>query len=264
MKTVSITSGKGGVGKTTYVVGIAQAMSRIGKRVLVIDGDLGMANCDVHFGVRCERNLLNVVRGDCTMRESIVRVSPTLHLISGGSGLYDLGHLSAFERRTILDEVDGVLRDYDLVLLDTSPGLHENVLYLNANASANVVVITPDPSSFTDAYALIKVLHQRYRMKSFMVATNCVSSDSEGVGLYERFYEVTRKFLNLRMSYVGGICESDSLRKTHIDRAKKGNTFVYDSQNESFLDIGLAIQTEMQGLVQRSDFSVWKELAGSA
>ncbi len=264
MKTVSITSGKGGVGKTTFVVGIAQSLSAIGKRVLVLDGDLGMANCDVHFGVRCEKNLLNVVRGDCTLRETIVRVNPSLHLVSGGSGLYDLGHLSVFERRTIMDEIDTVLRDYDLVLFDTSPGLHENVLYLNANASANVVVITPDPSSFTDAYALIKVLHQRYRLKSFMIAANCVSSQDEGVALFERFHEVTRRFLNLRLNYVGGVCESETLRRTQTDRSKKKSDFLQVSQNETFLDIGLAVQSDMQGLVQRSDFSVWKELAGSA
>ncbi len=263
-KTVSITSGKGGVGKTTFVVGIAQSLSQIGKRTLIVDGDLGMANCDIHLGVRCDRNLHDVVRGDCSLAEIITDVDDNLSVVSGGSGIYELGHLNAFERRTIVDELETVIKAYDLVLIDTSPGLHENVLYMNANAALNLVIITPDPSSFTDAYALIKVLHQRYSVKSFVVAVNMVKSDIEGVSLFEKFYDVARKFLNLRLNYIGCLHESSEIRKYQIEKMKRTDIGRELPQLAKYTDIGLALMPEIDRLNQRSDFAVWKEVSGMA
>lgn len=215
-KTLSITSGKGGVGKTTMTCGLAQQLASEGQRVLVLDGDFGLSNAEILFGVQPRGHLLEVMQGDKSVQEILTPVMPGLDLLSGGRALTEFNHLSAFERKALVDSVSVLDRRYDYLLIDTAPGLSENVLYLNAAAQKSLVVITPDASSLADGYALIKVLHQQFAEKHFAIVCNMVRDAQEGFVLFQRFAEVTQRFLSLGLDYWGAVPTSPLIRKASV------------------------------------------------
>ena len=213
-KTIAVTSGKGGVGKTTLTANIAYSLALRGRKVLIFDGDLGMANVDIMYGVKPNGNILEVIRGEKEIEDIITPLTPNISLIPGGTGLVELSRLSAFERRALLDSVSSLDGQFDVMLIDTAPGLSENVLYLNSAAQLSGVVITPDPSSLTDSYGLIKVLNQEYKENKFGIICNQVANEGEGLSLYNRFNDVVNKFLNIGLDYWGGLPHDLLLKKS--------------------------------------------------
>ncbi|MBC7458362.1 MAG: AAA family ATPase [Bdellovibrionaceae bacterium] len=211
MKLISVTSGKGGVGKTTVTCNLAMSLAAAGHRVLIFDGDIGMANVDIFFGVRAKYNIKDLLGGE-SIHNCITKLVKNIDLLAGGSGLQELMSISAFERREIIQQIQSIHLNYDYVIIDTAPGLHDYVLHLNAVADQCVLLITQDPSSFADAYALIKTLNAKYKMKNFQVVCNLVD-ESNGGALFVRFAEVVEKFLTLRLSYLGTITEDAVLKK---------------------------------------------------
>lgn len=211
MKLISVTSGKGGVGKTTVTCNLAMSLAAAGHRVLIFDGDIGMANVDIFFGVRAKHTIKDLLQGE-SIQNCITKLVKNVDLLAGGSGLHELMSLSAFERREIVQQIQSIHLNYDYVLIDTAPGLHDYVLHLNSVADECVLLITQDPSSFADAYALIKTLNQKYKMKDFQVICNLVDEDN-GEALFGKFADVVEKFLTLRLSYLGTITEDVVLKK---------------------------------------------------
>lgn len=212
-RTISITSGKGGVGKTTLVCNLALRLSQLGKKVLILDGDLGMANVDIFFGVKPQGTVRDVIYGDKEMKDILLEVSKDVFLIPGGSGLVDFNFMNNFERRAVLDSVSALPHDFDYLLIDTAPGIADNVLFLNSAAQEVSVVLTPDPASFADAYALIKVLNQVHKLNHFSIVCNQVRDEAEGLGLYQRFNEVVSRFLVVGLDYWGSVPLDTALRK---------------------------------------------------
>ncbi len=212
-RTLSITSGKGGVGKSTLVANTAFQLGREGKRVLILDGDLGMANIDIMFGVRAQKTVFDVLQGRANIFEVIVNVAPNVDLIPGGSGIFELQNLSVFEKQLLLDQVSLLGCSYEYLIVDTAPGIDDKVLYLNSAAQETWIVVTPDPASITDSYALIKVLNQRYRENHFSIVCNQVRDEAEGLKLFERLNDVTQKFLCVGLDYKGSIPTDPNLRQ---------------------------------------------------
>jgi len=229
-RTMSITSGKGGVGKTTITSNLALRLSQTGNKVLIFDGDLGMANVDILYGVKTAGSIYDVIRGERTIHEVMIEVAKDVYLIPGGSGVLEFNNLNGFQRRAMIEAVGQLPQDFDYLLIDTAPGIAENVLYLNAAAQTIAVVITPDPASLADSYALIKVLHQKYRENKFSIICNQVRDEGEGVGLYQRFNDVVNKFLYIGLDYMGSIPMDPVLRKaTQMNRL----IMRHDSTSES-------------------------------
>jgi flagellar biosynthesis protein FlhG len=212
-RTLSITSGKGGVGKTTIASNIATGLSLLGHRVLIFDGDLGMANVDIMFNTKSRGHILEVLRGEKEISEIITPIANNIDLISGGSGVVEMSRLDAGSRRGALDMVSNIENMYDFMIIDTAPGISDNVLYLNAAAQISAVVINPDPSSLTDSYALIKVLHQEYKENRFAIICNQVRDEAEGLSLYNRFSDVVNRFLFIGLDYWGCLAQDPMIRK---------------------------------------------------
>jgi flagellar biosynthesis protein FlhG len=212
-KTISITSGKGGVGKTTLTANMAFALARAGRRVLVFDGDLGMANVDIMFGVKADRSIHEIFTGEKTIQEIIVPLAPNIDLISGGSGIVEMTRIDSFQRRALMESVQSLENKYDYLLIDTAPGISDNVLYLNAAAQISVIVINGDAASIADSYALIKVLHQQFKENRFAIVCNQVRDDFDGLNLFNRFNEVVSRFLCVGLDYWGSIAQDAVFRK---------------------------------------------------
>lgn len=216
--TLSITSGKGGVGKSTLVSNLALQFGSQNKRVLILDGDLGMANVDVMFGIRSHFNIEHVLNGEKTLKEIIIEVAPNVHLIPGGSGVYGLQNLDLFQKKSLLDQVSALDTGYDYLLIDTASGIDENVLYLNSAAQETMVLVTPEPASLTDAYALIKVLYKKYGENKFSVVINMADSEGEALSIYRRLSDVAQKFLCVSLDYKGFIPHDTNLRNATISQ----------------------------------------------
>lgn len=212
-RTISITSGKGGVGKTTLVANLALSLSQKGKKVLILDGDLGMANVDILFGVKTQGNIHDIISGRKEMKDILLEVAKDVFLIPGGSGVVDFNHMNHFERRAMLEAVSSMPMGFDYLLIDTAPGIADNVLFLNSAAQTVSVVITPDPASFADAYALIKVLNQQNKVNRFSIICNQVRDEQEGLSLYQRFNDVVNRFLYIGLDYWGSIPNDVVLKK---------------------------------------------------
>lgn len=211
-RTISVTSGKGGVGKSTLVSNLAVSLSQRGHRVLILDGDLGMANVDVMFAKRSSASIEHVLSGEKRLDEIMLEVAPSVFLIPGGSGVYGLQQINTFQKKMLLDQVNELAEPFDFMLIDTASGIDDNVLYLNSAAQELLVLVTPDPASLTDAYALIKVLHKKFNEHKFSIVANMVQDEREALTVYRRLSDVTQKFLCVSLDYKGFIPTDINLR----------------------------------------------------
>ncbi len=216
--TLSITSGKGGVGKTTFTVNLALTLAEMGKKVLVLDGDIGLANIDIFFGVRPQKTLDDFFNGDESLQEVLVKVDKNIHIIPSASGLTDLKTIDVYKRKMLMDEVSRLNNTYDYLLVDTASGIDENVQYLNSAVQDVLVVITPEPASMADAYALIKLLNQNKKITRFSLVANKVLSEKEAKDIFHRIDRVASRFLNINLKFLGYIPLDPKLRQVADSR----------------------------------------------
>lgn len=264
-RTISVTSGKGGVGKTTLVTNMALSLAQQGKKVLILDGDLGMANVDIFFGVRPQGNIHDILTGTKEMKDILMEVSKDVFLIPGGSGILEFNNMNHFERRAMIESVSSLPLGFDYLLIDTAPGIAENVLFLNSAVQTVTVVITPDPASFADAYALIKVLNQRHKVNRFSIVCNQVLNEVEGLGLYKRFNDVVGKFLFIGLDYWGSVPNDVVLKKaTQMQRL----IVRQDPQSESaqaIRKISQQIETKSRSIEATGGMQMfWDQVVGFA
>ncbi len=212
-RVISVSSGKGGVGKTFTSVHLAAHAARKGQRVLLIDADLGLANVDVMLGLNTSAGTMrNLLSGDAALSDLIMPCSYGFDVLPGGSGMYELTSLNVSEQQTILDSLREVGRNYDLILIDTAAGIGENVLYFASAAETALVVLTPDPTSLTDAYALIKVLSRQRDVRRFMILIN-QTDEIDGHITFKRLLSVTDRYLDVYLDYLGHVPQHPAVRK---------------------------------------------------
>lgn len=201
---VAIASGKGGVGKTSFTLNLARLLAKSGKRVLVFDADLGLANVDVQLGLAPEHDLGGVLRGEATLKEIITPATEMgFDVIPGRSGSENLPFTTSLERQNILRDLQDIAGSYDIVLLDVAAGVGDEVLAFARNADRTLLVVTPDPSSITDAYAVIKLLKVRHNKANCELVINQAGNDMEGRQTYEKMRMAAERFLNLAVPLVG-------------------------------------------------------------
>lgn len=205
MQVIAIASGKGGVGKTNVVANLAIALQRRGKRVVVIDADLGLANLDTLLGLHPHATLRQVLRGECAITDAFVEGPAGIRIVPAASGYEDLTQLSDGQRLTLLEQVDRLDGAFDVLLIDTGAGISANVTFFATAAHETVVVVTPEPTSLTDAYALIKVLATRYAEDSFAVLVNMARSEFEARKTFTQLTRVAERFLQVSLRWMGWV-----------------------------------------------------------
>ena len=208
---ISITSGKGGVGKTNIAVNLAYLLAESKKKTLILDADCGLANIDLILGLTPKYNLYHVLKGEKTLKEAIINGPGGIKILPSSSGIQEMSSLSMAQKFILQDELNALQARPDFMLIDTSAGINENVLYFNMVASETIVVVTPEPTSLTDAYALIKVLYQRHAKKRFSLLVNMVKTPNEAKEVFLRMAQATNHFLNLAIEQLGYISCDDNI-----------------------------------------------------
>ena len=219
LRTIAITSGKGGVGKTNLCASIAVALRRSGARVLTLDGDLGKANLDIVMGVMPGRSLLDMLAGRCGIEDVLVDGPEGIRILPTCSGQYELANMSDTERHGLFAAIDGLEAHFDVLLVDTAAGITSNAVAFAAAAREVVLVATPEPTSIADAYAMTKVLARRCRVRRVRVLANMVQSPRQGEQVFRRLAHLAERFLDVGMDYLGFVYR-DAAVASSVERGR--------------------------------------------
>lgn len=219
-RVITVTSGKGGVGKSSISVNLAIELARMGKRVLIMDVDFGLANIEVMLGIRPEYNLADMMFRGKSLADIVIKGPEGIGFISGGSGIHELTSLTREQiinltmRLVELDEMA------DIVIIDTGAGIADAVLEFVSASTEVLLVATPEPTSITDAYALLKTLYRKSEFSAentrIKVIANRVTAQNEGRELFEKINLVVKKFLKFGMEYLGDIPQDEQVSKAII------------------------------------------------
>lgn len=205
-RVIAVTSGKGGVGKTNIAGNLAIAYQRMGKNVLIFDADLGLANIDIIFGLNPKYTIEEVLRGEKDLSQIIVKGPEGVSIIPASSGVQELAQLTEGHKINLLNEFDILNSMFDIMLIDTGAGISSNVIYFNLAAQERIIVVTPEPTSITDAYALIKVMFEQHGTKNFYLLLNMVKSEREAKSVYKNLTRVVARFMaSISIDYAGFI-----------------------------------------------------------
>ncbi len=205
LRTITVTSGKGGVGKTNIVANLAISLQRQGRKVMIFDADLGLCNMDVLLGLSPRYNIQHVINGDKRLKDIIIKGPDGVLIVPASSGIEELTNLNEIQKLRLLEEFETLPGRIDYILIDTGAGISTNVTFFCLGAQEIIVVVTPEPTSLTDSYALIKILYTKYQEKNFKILINNVSGESEAKEVFRRLQLVTERFLNLSIDYLGFI-----------------------------------------------------------
>jgi flagellar biosynthesis protein FlhG len=209
VKVIAVTGGKGGVGKSNISANLAVALSLLGRRVMLLDGDLGLANVDVLFGLQPLYNMGDVVRGERSLEEILITGPAGVMVVPGSSGISALANLSASQHAGIVHAFSELTCDLELLLVDTPTGISDLVLRLGEAAHEVIVVVCDEPTSITDAYAVIKVLSRERGVSRFRIVTNMTRQGGHGRELFEKLLRVTERFLEVSLDHAGSVPYDD-------------------------------------------------------
>ncbi|MCX7856688.1 MAG: MinD/ParA family protein [Deltaproteobacteria bacterium] len=203
-KTISVTSGKGGVGKSSIVSNMAYLLDTMNEITYIVDADLALGNIDIMFGIVPKYNIKDFIEGRKDLSEIITRGPNGIKIIPATTGAYELANLSEMEKNVLLGGIRSIPH-YDFIIIDTQAGLSSNVIYFNSISEEMFLIVTPDPASLADSYAVIKVLSKKTGRKNFNVIINMVRDEAEAIEIYKKLLSVTDKFLRVYLEFYGYI-----------------------------------------------------------
>jgi flagellar biosynthesis protein FlhG len=243
VQVIAVTGGKGGVGKSCVAVNLATALARDGKRVLVLDGDLGLANVDVLLGVTPRYTLEHVLDGRCTLEEAILETRQGFRIIPAASGVARLAELSTREHLGLVQAFSNLTTGLDVLIVDTAAGIADGVRQFCQAAQQVLVVLRDEPASLTDAYALVKVLRRDHGMMRFRILANMTQNPGDGESLFRKLERVTSRFLDVVVEYAGEIPDDPLVRQAVREQRTVMEAFPSGPAARAFARLARVAQT---------------------
>lgn len=213
VKVIAVTSGKGGVGKTNVSINLGVSLARKGRNVVLMDADLGLANVDVMLGLHAQHNISHVLNGEKTLDEILLAGPAGMRVIPATSGVKRMAELTPVENAGLIRAFGELEYPVDVMIVDVAAGISDSVVSFGRAAHEVVVVVCDEPSSITDAYALIKVLSREYKVERFHILSNMVESEAHGRILFKKLSLVAERFLDVTLDYLGTVPFDKSLRR---------------------------------------------------
>jgi flagellar biosynthesis protein FlhG len=213
VRVIAVTGGKGGVGKTNVSANLAVAMAELGRQVMLLDADLGLANVDVVLGLHPLHDLSHVIRGERELAEIVMEGPGGLRIVPGASGVKEMAGLSPAEHAGLIRAFSDLGADLDTLIVDTAAGISDTVISFARAAHEVLIVVCDEPASLTDAYAMIKLLNRDHGQSRFRVLANMVQTSQEGHDLYNKLCRVADRYLDVMLGYLGSVPHDEYLRK---------------------------------------------------
>ncbi|MGO9313755.1 MAG: MinD/ParA family protein [Syntrophobacteraceae bacterium] len=261
VRVMSVSSGKGGVGKSNVVINLSVAFDRLGLRTLIMDADLGLANIDVLLGLTPKYNMSHVLSGQKRLDEVLVDGPGRVKIMPASSGVQELTRLTDEQKLLFLELLDELETDIDVLLIDTGAGISDTVLYFNLAAHERIIVVTPEPTSLTDAYALIKVLYSKHGERNFRILVNSAANEPNGKSIFAKLSKVADHFLDgLSLDYLGTIPHDISVTKSVMKQRPVLEVFPETPASKAFMRIAETIRNNRPNANQGSIQFFWKRL----
>lgn len=229
-KIITVTSGKGGVGKSNFVVNLGVLLQNKGYKVLIFDADLGMGNDDVLMGLYPKNNIFDIIFTDLTLKDIIIEGTNGVSLIPAGNGLNKIQELTEEQRKLFLDKLTQ-LDEFDYILMDTGAGVNKDILAFISASQELIIITTPEPTSLTDAYSLIKAADYFKLKDRAKVVVNKAFTKEEGIETFNKFDRAVSKFLKIKVEYLG--CILDDRKLVHSVRQQKPFVLLYPNCDAS-------------------------------
>ena len=261
VRVIAVSSGKGGVGKSNVVINLSLAFDQMGLRVLIMDADLGLANIDVLLGLTPKFNMSHVLSGQKVLEEVLVDGPGRVKIMPASSGVQELTRLTDDQKLLFLELLDSLETDIDILLIDTGAGISDTVLYFNLAAHERIIVVTPEPTSLTDAYALIKVLYSKHGERHFRILVNSAAEESMGKSIFAKLSRVADHFLDgLSLDYVGTVPHDKSVTNSVLQQRPLLEAFPEAPAAKAFVQVAENICRTPPNANQGSIQFFWKRL----
>lgn len=260
-RVIAVSSGKGGVGKSNVVANLAVALARAGKRVLVLDADLGLGNLDVLLGLVPRYTIEDVLSGARLLDEICMEGPAGIHVLPASSGVPNLTSLTESQQIVIQEQLEHLASDKDVLLIDTGAGISPTVTFFASSAHETVIVVTPEPTSLTDAYALIKVLTRRYREHRFKVLVNQAKGPREAAEVFRKLDRAVDRFLQVAVESIGYIPHDDYVPLAVMRQKAVAELFPESPASQAFSRLAKQVaQWPMSEIPKSSVQILWRRL----
>ena len=259
MQIITVASGKGGVGKSNFSVNLALALKGLGKNPIILDADFGLANVEVILGEHPKYNMSHLINGDCQIKDLVSESKYGISFISGGSGIKDMSFLPSYRITDISHKLEQLSELTDLLIIDTGAGINDIVVKFCKLADQVYVVVTPEPTSITDGYALLKTLVGNFGLESSVkLMINKADSQKEAHEVYRKLQYVCKQFLNFSVEYAGFVPYDDQLFKAVKEQIPIFKYNLHAKASMAYYQIAKAYLIEM-GEQVNSQYSMGKE-----
>ena len=244
LRVIAVTSGKGGVGKTNMSANLAALAARAGKRVLILDADLGLANVDIIFGVKPMHHIGDLLQAGVSAMDVLIQAAPNIHILPAGSGVQRLTELDRKEKLRLVAALDELADHFDLVIIDSGAGIGDNVLFFVGMAQEVVLVLSPEPTSLVDAYAVVKVLSQQAGIRNFAVVINPVVDEMPARDMFQKLSTVTGRFLTAKLRHLGYVPRDENVHRAVMAQRPVVDLFPMAPASRAIVDVAARLFSE--------------------
>jgi len=244
VRVVAVTSGKGGVGKTNVTANLAILAAQQGRRVLIVDGDLGLANVEIVFGLTPRYHLGHLLDGTAELPQVLATGPEGVRVLPGGSGVRGLTALDDAQKLRLMSALDTIEDEFDLVLIDTGAGIGDNVLFFVGGAQEALLVLTPEPTSLSDAYAAVKVMSLEGGVEHFNVLVNQVATEQQAREIYEKLCTVSRRFLKARLKLLGQLPRDENIHRAVLSQRPLVQAFPHSPASRALKAVADRLMSE--------------------